>query len=214
MDRNKDGKRCITPVGAKAVIWSVDDAKPVGAPIEHPYEGDRELRMARFSPDGNLIVTAGNDGTARIWDTNSRKQIAVLKKHEGPVTSARFSFDGKLLVTTGADGTILVWDTAKWETTGEPIMLPGEIRSAVIGPNDQFVAATSELSEGVRFFDISNGRMFSQGIDLPSEAMTVDIHPSGYELAVACADSTVRGYGSPWVTEDTPKWMPEFAEQV
>src|SRR4051812_6673250 len=214
VDFHKDSKRFITTAGTKAVIWSVDDAKPVGAPIEHPYEGDRELRMARFSPDGKLIVTAGADGTARIWDVDSRKQLAVLKKHEGAVTSARFSFDGKLLVTTGTDSSIVVWDTVKWQPTGVTMMLPGEVHSAVIGLNDQFVAATSELSEGVRFFDISTGRMFSQGIDLPAEAMTVDLHPSGYELAVACADFTVRGYDSPWVAEDTPKWLPEFAEQV
>src|SRR2546423_981036 len=83
VDFHKDSKRFITTAGTKAVIWSVDDAKPLGAPIEHPYEGDRELRMARFSPDGKLIVTAGADGTARIWDIDSRKQLAVLKKHEG-----------------------------------------------------------------------------------------------------------------------------------
>ncbi len=64
--------------------------------------------MARFSPDGNLIVTAGNAGTARVWNTNSRKQVAVLKRHEGAVTSARFSLDGKLLVTTGTDNSIIV----------------------------------------------------------------------------------------------------------
>jgi Tfp pilus assembly protein PilF len=214
VDFNKDGKRFLTTAGTKAVIWSVDNAAPVGTAIEHPREGDPVLRMARFSPDGNLIVTAGNDGTARVWETNSRKQVAVLKKHEGPVTSARFSFDGKLLVTTGADSTIIVWDTAKWEPVGVPLILPGEIYSAVIGPNDQFVAVTSQLSEGVRFFDISTGRAFGDGFDTPADAITVDLHPSGDALTVACADGSVRTYDSPWVEEDIPKWMPDFAERI
>jgi WD40 repeat protein/tetratricopeptide (TPR) repeat protein len=214
VDFNKDGKRFITTAGSKAVIWSVDGDKPVGGPIEHPKQGDNELRMARFSPDGNLIVTASNDGTARVWDASSRKEIAVLKIHEGPVTTARFSFDGKMLVTAGADGTIVVWDTSKWQQTGETMMLPGEIYSALIGPHDDYVAATSELSAGLGVFEISSGRMFGGGVDTPSEATTIDMDPTGQSVVLACADGTVRTYESPWVREDIPKWLPEFAEQI
>jgi WD40 repeat protein/tetratricopeptide (TPR) repeat protein len=214
VDFNTDGKRFVTAAGAKAVIWSVDDTKPVGAPIEHPIGNDRELRMARFSPDGNLLVTASNDGTARVWDVHSRKEVAVLKKHEGPVTSARFSVDGKLVVTSGIDGTIVVWDTAKWQPTGETMMLPGEIHSALIGPNDEYVAASSELSAGVRVFEISSGRMFGPGLDTPSEVTTIEMNPPGEIMVVGCADGSVRNYESPWVREDIPKWMPEFAEQI
>ena len=215
VDFHKDGKHFLTTAGTKAVVWSVDDAAPSGAPIEHPGEGDRALRMARFSPDGNLIVTASADGTARVWDSTSRKEVAALKKHEGPVTSARFSSNGKQLVTTGADGLIVVWDTAKWEPTGEPIILPGEAYSAVIGPAGKVVAASSEFSEGVRFFDIETGRAFGEGIDTPSAALSIDLHPSNDKLVVACADSTVRTYGSPFLDQDNiPDWMPEFAERM
>ena len=214
VDFNKDGKHFITTAGTKAIVWSVDDAIAVGTPIEHPKNGNQGVRMARFSPDGNLIVTAGDDGTARIWETNSHQQVAVLKKHQGPLTSARFSLDGKLLVTAGTDSAIVTWDTAKWEPIGEPIVMPGEIHSAVIGPNDQFVAASSQLSEGVRFFDLATGREFGNGIDLPAEAITIDLHPSGDALVVACDDGTVRTYGAPWVGEDVPKWMPDFAERI
>jgi hypothetical protein len=95
-----------------------------------------------------------------------------------------------------------------------PLILPGEVHSAVIGPNDQFVGATSQLSEGIRFFDISTGRPLGNGIETPAEAVTVDLHTSGDALAVACLDGAVRTYGSPWVEEDIPKWMPDFAEKI
>src|SRR5262245_60945102 len=36
------------------------------------------VRSAAFSPDGSRIVTASQDKTARIWDTASAKEIAVL----------------------------------------------------------------------------------------------------------------------------------------
>ena len=36
---------------------------------------------AAFSPDGSRIVTASKDRTARIWDTATGKEIAVLRGH-------------------------------------------------------------------------------------------------------------------------------------
>jgi hypothetical protein len=212
VDFQKDGKHFIATAGRTATVFSVNDAAPSGAPIEHP--GGGELRMARFSPDGKLIATAGEDGTARIWDSASRKEVATLKRHEGAVTCVRFSLSGKLLITTGVDGKMVVWDTATWQSTGGTMVMFGEVQSALIGPNDQFVVGTSQLSGGVRFFEIKTGREFAIGIELPAEALSIDIHPSGDVLTIACANSEVRNYGAPFITEDIPKWMPEFAEKI
>jgi WD40 repeat protein len=64
---------------------------------------------ASFSPDGQRLVTASNDRTARVWDT-SGKLITELKGHEDYVRSASFSPDGQRLVTTTSKGTARVWD--------------------------------------------------------------------------------------------------------
>jgi WD40 repeat protein len=172
------------------------------------------LHVARFSPDGKLIVTASADGTARVWETASRNAVATLKKHEGAVLNARFSFDGKLLVTAGADGAIVAWDTATWRQTGATMVMPGEVWSAVIGPDNEFVLAASLLSRGVRIFEIATGRPFTDGIEMPTDAVSVDINPSGEVVAIASVDGAVRTYGSPFVQEDVPRWMPDFAEQI
>ena len=56
------------------------------------------------------MVTASGDNTARIWDAESGKEIAVLKGHAGRVISAAFSADGKRVVTASDDKTARIWD--------------------------------------------------------------------------------------------------------
>ena len=55
-------------------------------------------------------MTASDDQTARIWDAESGKEIAVLKGHTEPVWSAAFSGDGKRVVTASEDNTARIWD--------------------------------------------------------------------------------------------------------
>jgi WD40 repeat protein len=69
----------------------------------------RAVLSASFSPDGRRILTASADGTARVWDAMSGKEIALLKAQEA-LKSALFSPDGRRIVTTSEDRTARVWN--------------------------------------------------------------------------------------------------------
>ena len=55
-------------------------------------------------------MTASRDGTARIWDAASAKEMAVLRGHEGRVNSAAFRPDGSRIVPASGDNTARIWD--------------------------------------------------------------------------------------------------------
>jgi WD40 repeat protein len=82
------------------------------------------VNQARFSPSGERIVTAAEDG-ARVWRARDGNQLLVLRGHGTPpgergkaaVSAAAFSPDGRRIATAGSDGTIRVWDA----TTGRQL---------------------------------------------------------------------------------------------
>jgi hypothetical protein len=58
---------------------------------------------------GQLVVTASDDDTARIWDAETGKAVGEAMTHGGPVNSANFSPDGERVVTASADKTARIW---------------------------------------------------------------------------------------------------------
>jgi WD40 repeat protein/tetratricopeptide (TPR) repeat protein len=62
-----------------------------------------------FSPNGQQLVTAGDDGTVRIWSLLGQ-QLAGWKGHQDKIYNVCFSPNGQLLATAGQDGTAKLWD--------------------------------------------------------------------------------------------------------
>ena len=65
---------------------------------------------AVFSPDGRRVLTASEDGTARLWDLVTRKQLGVFEGHDGALRRAGFGRDGQIVLTAAQDGTAHIWD--------------------------------------------------------------------------------------------------------
>ena len=63
---------------AKVVYWDLHDEKPSPGVLGHHDQG---IDHVSFSPDGNTILTASRDRTARLWDPNpaTRGQLAVFE---------------------------------------------------------------------------------------------------------------------------------------
>src|SRR5262249_38021813 len=85
-----------------------------------------ECYFARFSPDGTLLATSGQDGV-RVWSWPAGDPIGPLTAHTADVNCVVFSPDGALLATGSDDCTARIFDTKSWTeirslpVSGDPV---------------------------------------------------------------------------------------------
>lgn len=62
-----------------------------------------------FSPDSNILASGSSDGTAKLWNVATSREIATLKVGTA-VTSVALSPNGKTLAFGSSDFTAKLWD--------------------------------------------------------------------------------------------------------
>ena len=164
-----DGRRVVLR-GHTEIVWDID-----------------------FSPDGTHVVTASEDGTARLWNASNGHLERTLEGHGEGVTTARYSPGGKSVVTAGKDGTARVWPV----TGGSPRILRGHagpVSSAAFNARgDRIVTAGADGT--VRVWSSRGG----------DPLITVDMHldeargaaftPDGRRAVSVGADGVIRAVG-------------------
>jgi len=149
------------------------------------------VRSASFSPDGKRIVTASYDRTARIWDTATGQQIALLRGHDGALSSASFSPDGKLIVTASYDTTARIWDAV----TGQQIALlrghHGALSSASFSPDGKLIV-TASFDETARIWGVATGQQTAVLRGHDDTVFSAGFSPDSKRIVTASADRTAR----------------------
>jgi WD40 repeat protein len=68
-----------------------------------------EVHAVGFSPNGQMIATASDDNTLRLWDVETGLPCGEPLKHDGAVWVVSFSPDGHTLATAGGNK-VRLWD--------------------------------------------------------------------------------------------------------
>jgi DNA-binding beta-propeller fold protein YncE len=112
---------------------------------------------AMFSPDGEWVVTASDDQTARVWEASTGRSLVELRGHTGPVNRAMFSPDGKWVVTASDDGTARVWELSTGSSLAELRGHTGPVNDTAFSPDGEWVVTASDDGTA-RVWEAGTGR--------------------------------------------------------
>jgi len=146
---------------------------------------------ASFSPDGQRIVTASADSTARVFDARSGRALAELHGHSDEVQSARFSPDGQRILTTSRDGSARLFGAAGGQALAVLHTEAGPIRSARFSPDGQrIVAASGDATASI--FSAGDGQRLAVLRGHTGEVRSAAFSPDGQRIVTASHDFTAR----------------------
>ena len=107
--------------------------------LKTTYEHGQIVNAAAYSPDGNILATAGGD-KMRLWDATSGELMRSLTESENDILSIAFSPDGRSLVSGGVDSAARVWSAANGTVRAKLAGHKGAVRSAAYSPDGRLIA--------------------------------------------------------------------------
>jgi WD40 repeat protein len=156
---------------------------------------DDVVNSVAYAPDGSRLVTASDDGTARIWSRGERRELLALRGHSARVRCAGYSPDGTRILTASDDETIKVWDSA----TGRLLFSAAgfdRVYGAAWSPDGALIAAVSGLEGYLTLRNGADGALVTtrgyqpNGNHLPADSndrYSVAFSPDGTHLVTGSA---------------------------
>jgi WD40 repeat protein len=141
-----------TPQGEEALRRAL-----VSPPVELTLLGHSgAVYSVEYDSEGNRLLTAGADGTARLWDAKTGEELIRFEGHKGAVNDAAFSPDGRFVATAGADGTVRIWDANTTEQM-RSMKHSAAVNSVAFSPDGDSVVTASDDTTA-RVWKVTSGK--------------------------------------------------------
>jgi WD40 repeat protein/serine/threonine protein kinase/DNA-binding SARP family transcriptional activator len=198
-----DGARLATSGGDNTVrIWDVRSGQELRTLTGHELAPNNYdiaslipgVLAVAYSPDGNLLASVGEDGTARIWDSERGDLLRTLilhpQRHGG--VNVTFSPDGaRLAVVTDLHGPgpelgalLKVWDVKTWQETLS-IDLPDRGRGLDFSPDGAQLVTTGFGGYVIVWDPLTGQRLYSLTSADTDEIGDAAFSPDGSRLVIS-----------------------------
>ena len=185
------GRLAVTFAGEVARVFDAETGRQLAA-----VDQGAEILSATITPDGELLVTAGEEKTARLWRIRGGGTLVrKLTGHSGDVTAAVVTGDGTRLVTTSSDTTARLWALPRGTLIADLFGHRNQVTGAAFSRDDEsFVTWSADGT--VRVWNRGRGgaRLVLAG---HGDAVTSAAYaPDGERILTTSADGRARLWSS------------------
>jgi serine/threonine protein kinase len=145
----------------------------------------KDITALHFTPDGETLVSASADATAKIWNLQSGTLHHTLVGHEGRINSTYVSPNGQLTVTGGSDRLIKVWDIASGSELQSLSGHTSAINQLEMTQDGKYIISASE-DKTLKIWNLATGE----------NIQTLTGHASGVKAVVANPKNQILASGA------------------
>ena len=114
------------------------------------------VRSVAFLPDGRHALSGSWDGSMRLWDLETGKELRRFAGHTRGINGLAVTPDGRRAVTASGDTTAAVWDLESGRLLRRFERHSGFVESVAISPDGRQVL-TGSADRSARLWDLETG---------------------------------------------------------
>jgi WD40 repeat protein len=162
--------------------------------------GEGAVQSLAFSPDGQSLVSAANDQSITLWDTNTGNKIRYFDIHnyindQEYANAVAFSPDGLSLATGGMNkepyyGVLRFWNVS--DSTNKLTIKEGQQINALAFSHNGKKLATANLDGKIRLYEVATGKKLAVFSGHKSNITSVAFSADDKTLASSGDDATIR----------------------
>ncbi|TWP50560.1 hypothetical protein FKR81_20560 [Lentzea tibetensis] len=169
----------------RIMLWRVADGAGLGELAGH---GGEFSEVAFCS--NSQVVSAGDDGTAVVWDLGNRVRSHTLRASAQAVYTVACSHDGRTAAVAGEDRAVTIWDTGTGERRRVMRDHSNSVRALAFSPDDATLVSAGYDGTAM-VWDVRRGQRLITLTGHTSALYAVAFSPDGRTIASGSRDRTV-----------------------